>query len=497
MAKDLLLQKRYIDDINLTLSDQIGTVELGLAQDLETLKCNVEEKTAVGNAKYSDLEQQLKDFTIELDIENGRLRMDLDAMKLMITKLQKKNVELDFLSFQNSINSRCSSCTNCSNECNVRTRLLDNVSQRSHSSDRSVVSNVNDPNYLYMFGDTSRSIIVDRVAEKMDENLKEIMVACFHDINLDINGVDIEFIERIGTFDKNKRWPRPVKITFRDSTIRDQVLYFKLRLRHSNRFSEFMISREEPKEIRINRAKLRQAADIARQNGHNVIASPDRISIDNIEYNLDQLESLPNEFKPPDRPIPPVNPRVLNFFDKCRRKAERIIMVGPSLQKTVRGLAFCSANSFLSNFYICQINYRGQLYNCLEQGYQAMKARICRDDIALGTIMNTDSQILMKRTGQKISTTEEWESNKIRMMEELLFSKFRQNKRLYYLLLNTRPHNLIEGTLDTFWGAGCRIGSIALEEGIWTGQNHLGKMLMYIRGIFAREIESGKSPNME
>ena len=90
------------------------------------------------------------------------------------------------------------------------------------------------------------------------------------------------------------------------------------------------------------------------------------------------------------------------------------------------------------------------MYNCLEQGYQTRKAIICGDVEALRVIMGTESQILMKHTGQKIIVTEEWERNKIRVMEELLFSKFRQNKRLYYLLLNTRPLNLIEGTLDTF-----------------------------------------------
>ena len=53
--KDMQLHKRYIDDINLALSDQIGVVELGLAQDLETLKCNVEQNVATTNSNHSDL----------------------------------------------------------------------------------------------------------------------------------------------------------------------------------------------------------------------------------------------------------------------------------------------------------------------------------------------------------------------------------------------------------------------------------------------------------
>ena len=43
------------------------------------------------------------------------------------------------------------------------------------------------------------------------------------------------------------------------------VLFFKLRLRHSRVYHEFQITKEEPKETRVNRAKLRQAANIARE----------------------------------------------------------------------------------------------------------------------------------------------------------------------------------------------------------------------------------------
>ena len=182
----------------------------------------------------------------------------------------------------------------------------------------------------------------------------------------------------------------------------------------------------------------------------------------------------------------------MTFLDKCTTKVDSVIMVGPSLQRTIRGLAFCSASCFLSNFFLCDIIYRGENYICLEQGYQATKAIICNDNEALRIIKGTTDQVLMKRTGQKINTNEEWEYNKIRVMEELLFSKFRQNKRIFFLLLNTRPLYLIESTMDRFWGSGCIIGTIALEEGCWTGQNHLGKMLMYVRNILAMELEHGK-----
>ena len=95
----------------------------------------------------------------------------------------------------------------------------------------------------------------------------------------------------------------------------------------------------------------------------------------------------------------------------------------------------------------------------------------------------------MKRIGSKIQTDSHWEEIKLKVMEDLVYAKFKQNKTLYYSLLNTRPMDLIEATTDGFWGANSTLGSTALEEGSWTGQNHLGKILMKIRNHFARELE--------
>ena len=75
-------------------------------------------------------------------------------------------------------------------------------------------------------------------------------------------------------------------------------------------------------------------------------------------------------------------------------------------------------------------------------------------------------------------------------MEEHLWAKFRQNKKLYFLLMNTRPYDLIECTMNTCCGAGCMMGTIALEEGVWEGANHLGRMLVFIRKRFEVEMDS-------
>ena len=92
------------------------------------------------------------------------------------------------------------------------------------------------------------------------------------------------------------------------------------------------------------------------------------------------------------------------------------MIVGQPLQKTCCGLAFYSEASFLSNFYKCPITYRVETYICLEQAYQARKAIVCGNNEALRTIMVTESQVLMKITGQKINLNRQWEDRKLQLM---------------------------------------------------------------------------------
>ena len=169
------------------------------------------------------------------------------------------------------------------------------------------------------------------------------------------------------------------------------------------------------------------------------------------------LNSIPAEFIEEANKIRnhPRHVRRLTLAEICRTKSNNVITVGPSLQKTPRGSAFYSNNCFLCNFYKWNITFRRQDYTSLEQGYQCTKAELCHDRIAYNAILNANTTADMKEIGGNIRTNKNWEKYKIAVVEDLLFAKFAQNKDLYYSLLNTRPHQLIEATLDKFWGAGC------------------------------------------
>ena len=145
-----------------------------------------------------------------------------------------------------------------------------------------------------MFGDTTRTLILDGLPETPNENLGEIIILCMNDIGVPSNWDDIEEILKIGRVNKDRPWPRAVKITLKDHSIRDQIFFFKSRLRFPNKFKSVRVNKEERKDLRIKTAKLRQAALSARNQGHKVENRRGHIKIDGQDYSTLKAKKFPS-----------------------------------------------------------------------------------------------------------------------------------------------------------------------------------------------------------
>ena len=487
VLEDDFLQLKYTtNQTNLALTDMVSNVEHELVSHLETIKLNVEKEIHHTKQNQIQAENRLSDFTKEIHCQTAEMKSKMQELKSDFENLKSLNersvnVPPKPLASGHSTGS-CSSFP-------YQPIHHENSLNTSHQENNPELDS--DP--LYMYGDTTRTLILDGINENPNENLGEISIRCMNDIGIPLNWDDIENVIRIGKTNKNRKWPRPVKLTLKDPSVRDQILYFKSRFSLSPRFKSVRVHKEERKDYRIRTAKLRQAGMAAERLGHVVEFKPGHISIDGCNYSTHSLQEIPAKFMEKVNEIrtPPVNEAILSKELKCRTNSGRAIMVGPSLQKTPFGLAFYSIKSFLSNFYRCEIKFRGRTYSCLEQAYQCTKA-LLNDDSAFDRIFRSNSPAQMKKWGSLITVNEHWENHKLQIMEDLLLCKFEQNKQLYYSLLNTRPHFLIESTVDHFWGAGCQMGSIALEEGCWDGQNHLGNLLIRVRNYFVRKLEIGQ-----
>ena len=136
----------------------------------------------------------------------------------------------------------------------------------------------------------------------------------------------------------------------------------------------------------------------------------------------------------------------------------------------VKIASFTGAFKFLSNFYLCKVEYEGIAYPSSEHAYVAAKTT---DIIQKYAIAEMDSPGEVKKLGRKLKLRSDWEKVKLPIMRAVVEAKFDQNSDLMEMLQMTRPHQLVEGNSwgDVYWG----------QSPVGKGRNELGKILMSIR----------------
>lgn len=136
--------------------------------------------------------------------------------------------------------------------------------------------------------------------------------------------------------------------------------------------------------------------------------------------------------------------------------------------------SFSGAYSFLSNFYITAVTYKGITYTNAEAAFQAQKTL---NPTHQEQFHNADPRTA-KRLGKKVELRADWEDIKDDIMYEVVKAKFSQNETIKQWLLETGDATLIEGNTwgDTYWG---------ICNGV--GKNHLGNILMSVRDELRNE----------
>ncbi len=129
---------------------------------------------------------------------------------------------------------------------------------------------------------------------------------------------------------------------------------------------------------------------------------------------------------------------------------------------------FSGKYRFLSNFYPCKILVYDQIFYSVETAYQASKTF----DINVREHIAKMTPSEAKAYGRTLDLPDNWEDQKIMIMEELVRRKFYSDYSLAQQLIETGSEELVEVNTwrDCFWGE---------YEG--SGLNHLGKILMKIR----------------
>lgn len=136
--------------------------------------------------------------------------------------------------------------------------------------------------------------------------------------------------------------------------------------------------------------------------------------------------------------------------------------------------SFSGDYRFLSNFYPASIFYDGLDFPTVEHAYQASKtdSRMHRE-----MIRDAKTPGQAKRMGREVVVRPGFfDGPAFDLMENFVIQKFVKHKVLRELLLRTGERHLVEGNTwrDERWG-------MVLSEGVWYGENRLGKILMKVR----------------
>jgi hypothetical protein len=136
---------------------------------------------------------------------------------------------------------------------------------------------------------------------------------------------------------------------------------------------------------------------------------------------------------------------------------------------------FVGEYRWLSNFFLCRVEWAGLVYGSAEAAFHAAKYPAA--ERALFTKLTPDQarELSHKKPYDKAA----WEARKVRTMHEIVWAKFSQNPELGKKLLATGDRYLEE---TNWWGD--RVWGVYRGK----GENLTGKALMDIRARLAKEL---------
>lgn len=132
--------------------------------------------------------------------------------------------------------------------------------------------------------------------------------------------------------------------------------------------------------------------------------------------------------------------------------------------------------AFLSNFYPSEVVMEGVKFPSIEHAFQAAKTL---DLDQRKKIAAAPTATKSKKMGRRVALRPDWEEVKIKIMGDLLETKF-QDRDLRQQLLDTGGEEIVELNWwhDRFWGV-CIGGQHCSCD--HEGENMLGKLLMALR----------------
>ena len=144
-----------------------------------------------------------------------------------------------------------------------------------------------------------------------------------------------------------------------------------------------------------------------------------------------------------------------------------------------------------SQWHQCNFTIRDIPFISMKQYTMYEKAMLFDDHETAQLILQASDPKIQKALGRKIKNFDisHWNNNASQIVFRGSNGKYTQNKRLYDMLINTYPAQLVEATpYDSLWGIGIdEKTAVRTPDYQWPGKNWLGIILTDLRDFLMEE----------
>lgn len=147
-------------------------------------------------------------------------------------------------------------------------------------------------------------------------------------------------------------------------------------------------------------------------------------------------------------------------------------------------------------FYACEITVFGEKHQSSEHAYQLSKAlRAGSLDVA-EKIRNAKSALEAKRFGSTVKDPNDWDTQKLEVMEEIVSEKAEQVKAFRERIEKCENNTIFaEATHDAFWGTGLDPEATEhTDPNKWPGSNKLEQIVKKVAHKYKRRLRSVSIP---
>ena len=165
-------------------------------------------------------------------------------------------------------------------------------------------------------------------------------------------------------------------------------------------------------------------------------------------------------------------------------------------KKTDHVIAFHGKENPISNFFPCEINIFGEQHQSAEHAYQLTKALRAGSLEIAEKIRKAPTALEAKKIGNSVKDPEEWNNEKLEIMEKIVSAKADQVAAMREKLEASNTNTIFaESTVDGYWGTGLdAAGTVHTNPSKWPGENKLGAIIKQTASKFTRKLRSSSVP---